>query len=110
MRSFIQENKYELILLAAAYLWVGVSVVISARFPVGNWFSRSGAILVLLSVIVEFRIGNLQQASNSRAAIVAGLGVPSSSDLPRLTQRLLFFAHISAILGTILWGYGDLFL
>lgn len=108
MLETFKENKYEFLLLVLAILWVVCSFLLSLAYPKGNWFCRSGAVMILLAVCVEFHLGKLQQSSNSRAAIVAGLGVPSSSDLPKIKRRFAITAHVFAILGTLIWGYGDL--
>jgi hypothetical protein len=104
----LKENKYEFALLGLAFLWVVGSFFASLACPKGNWFCRSGAVMVLLAVIVEFHLGNLQQAENSTASVVAGLGIPFSGDLPKIKQHLARAAHIFAIVGTLIWGYGDL--
>jgi hypothetical protein len=106
--STFKKNMYELILLALAFLWVVGSFFASIPNPNGNWFCRSGAVMVLLAVIVEFHLGNLQQKESSSAPIVAGLGIPMSGDLPRIKQQFAKAAHTFAMLGTLIWGYGDL--
>ena len=107
MLKVLKENKYEIALLGLALLWVVGSFIASLACPKGNWFSRSGAVMVLLAVIVEFHLGKLQQAENSTASVVAGFGVPFPGDLPIVKQRLATAAHIFAISGTLIWGYGD---
>lgn len=108
MLSTLKKNCYEFILLTLALLWVIGSFFASITDPKGNWFSRSGAVMVLLAVIVEFYLGNLQQKKNSSASITAGLGIPMSGDLPTIKQYFAKTAHAFAILGTLIWGYGDL--
>ncbi|MDD2319358.1 MAG: hypothetical protein PHO83_04825 [Geobacteraceae bacterium] len=108
MLKVLKENRYEFALLGLALLWVGGSLLASLAWPKGNWFCRSGAVMVLLAVIVEFHLGNLQQAENSNASVIAGLGIPVSGDLPKIKQHLAKAAHIFAISGTLIWGYGDL--
>jgi hypothetical protein len=104
----LRENKYEIILLGLSLLWTVGSVFASLTYPKGNWFCRSGAVMVLLAVIVDFHIGKLQQARDSSASVVAGVGVPVSGAFPIIKQHLAKAAHIFAILSTLIWGCGDL--
>lgn len=104
-----KKNKFEITWLGLAFLCVIISIVVSLAWPQGNWFCRSGAVMVLLSVIVEFHLGKLQQESNTSAIQIAGVvGVPYSGDLPLIKQYLAKTAHIFVIMGTLIWGYGDL--
>lgn len=64
--------------------------------------------MVLLAVMVEFHIGKLQQAENSDASLMAALEIPLTGDLGKDKQILSKCAHVFAILGTLIWGYGDL--
>ncbi|TDT36529.1 hypothetical protein DES49_3104 [Halospina denitrificans] len=64
--------------------------------------------MVLLSLFVEFRIGKAQQSKTSSASVAAGLGVPMGSQLPIIKQRIAKAALWFAVLGTLIWGYGDL--
>lgn len=98
----------EILILALAVLWVVGSLVASLVNPQGNWFCRSGAIMVLLSLFVEFRIGKAQQSKTSSASVAAGLGIPMGSDLPIIKQRIAKVSLWFAVLGTLIWGYGDL--
>lgn len=108
MRRILKEDCYELSLIILAVVWTAGSFIASIFFPTGNWFCRSGAVMVLLAVMVDYRIGNLQKTHISNASIIAGLGIPSSSRLPKNKQILSKGAHILAIIGTLIWGYGDL--
>ena len=72
MCRIIKEDWYELSLIIVAVVWTAGSLIASILFPTGNWFCRSGAVMVLLAVMVDFNIGNLQQTHISNASIIAG--------------------------------------
>lgn len=103
-----RSDKTEILILALAVFWVAGSFAASLVHPEGNWFCRSGAVMVLLSLFVEFRIGKAQQSQTSSASVAAGLGIPTGSDLPVIKQRIAKAALWFAVLGTLVWGYGDL--
>jgi len=66
--------------------------------------------MVLLAVVVEFRNLKLQQLLNDNSARrsrnVAGILQPTGQ--PYLRQVLIKVAHFLVVIGTIIWGYGDL--
>ena len=93
-------------LLVAAAGWIFISLVASVWFPLGNWFARSGSVAVILGVVVDFRISREQHEQISDSTTMAGLGVPADADLPKDKKRLATAAHITAIIGTLVWGYG----
>lgn len=84
-----------LMLLAVAP--VLVSAAISYNTGDGHWFQRSGSLMVLLSVVTEFRRSRLKRA---------GL-----LELPRfipLWRSVPYVCYASIAMGTLIWGYGDL--
>lgn len=67
-------------------------------------FSRTGSILVLLAAINEYRLQSLRYRQ---------LGSTRKFLPPKvfLGQRILsIFTHLLVIIGTIIWGFGDLFI
>lgn len=106
---FVKENLFETLFLLGAFFVVVMSIPLSIIDSEGNWFCRSGSIMVLFSVIAGFRLGVLQQKENSSASIAAGLGIPMPSDLSASKQSLGKIANGFSILGTLIWGYGDMF-
>lgn len=105
--KFVKENLFETIFLFGAFMVVAMSIPLTIIDPVGNWFCRSGSIMVLFSVIAGFRLGILQQQENSSASVAAGLGIPMPSDLSAAKKLLSQIANWFAILGTLILGYGD---
>jgi hypothetical protein len=76
----------------------------------GVWFQRSGSLMVLFAIWVEFKlfkIGNY---------IYPGKNLGDMEDAEKLNEKYSFLiqilkytAAIPAILGIVIWGYGDLF-
>ena len=109
-------------------LWWGLILIILAILPpiltitvpeakpesesISTWFQRSGSIMVILAIWVELKMLSINKYMNLHEAVVA------TSDFPELkVQRckpyykaMMFFAFVIAIIGTAIWGYGDLFL
>lgn len=105
----IRTNKREIALLCGAALFGLASLCASVYANDGLWFARSGAIMVLLAVVVDYRVAKVQQNRNAEATMLAGLlQIPMSGDLSKAEQRISRSAHILAIAGTVIWGYGDL--
>lgn len=74
-----------------------VSLIASLETCNGEWFQRSGSLMVLFSVAIEHR----------RRERVAGSSAPTGW----LTRRHVPHVCYSSILvGTLIWGYGDLLL
>ena len=101
--------KTEIILLAIASIWVVLSYFIPFTDDEGFWFARSGAIMVLLAVIVEFRFNNIvvkKISSTIKKAVLSKLALDTG--IQKEQKNIAITAHIFVVLGTIIWGYGDL--
>lgn len=72
------------------------------------WFQRSGSLIVMLAVIVEFNLLSIHTYLNS-----ARIHFNEYEDLKKKygVKHNIFsvFTVIIAIAGTVIWGYGDLF-
>ena len=92
-----------------------------------TWFARSGAIVVLFSAIVEYRLSqyiyeDVLQAAIKTARINAVLPFNEDSiagglikanqttkpESPKPRLILKRVSHALIIIGTIIWGYGDI--
>lgn len=104
------------LLLSAAAITIGV---LAYRFNdvLGDQtgqFSRSGSVIVLLGVVNEYRLGTLRdrQLSYREPDSLRSL----SFEIRRLFTPSIFLgqriargiAHVQIIMGTLIWGYGDL--
>lgn len=72
------------------------------------WFQRSGSVLVALGAIIEFNLlsinGDVNPSGSSGREHIA-----MSKKHQRLHRILTISAFIVIFLGTVIWGYGDLF-
>lgn len=78
-----------------------------------NWFARSGAIVVLLAVVVEYRTNSHIYEDVQRAQFhqsIIDLSVPIKAKPTKKRMRISIAAHVLVFLGTLIWGYGDLVL
>jgi len=108
-----------------SHLAVGLELVIAVLFSAfsydlsertGNdWFSRSGAVMCLLAAAGAFRLAKLHQDhiawilkdqhETDHEKFVDILKSPS-----KLHQGLSFATYGAGLVGTVIWGYGDLLL
>jgi len=63
-----------------------------------SWFQRSGSILVVLSIISEI----ILVSDKSKLTVLSSKWVTTANVLMVLTPSI-------AIIGTVIWGYGDLY-
>jgi len=76
-----------------------------------DWFSRSGALMGLLGAAATFRLlGHFQ--NELAIALKEGLAtidreMELSLHPPRLYRYVSYYAYITGIFGTAIWGYGD---
>ena len=98
------------IALTCAWLFAAFSYDISVRTGT-DWFSRSGSLMGLVGAAATFRLlGRLQR--ELAIALKEGLAtVDREIELtlhpPRLFQYVSYFAYLTGIFGTGIWGYGD---
>ncbi|HBC3427098.1 hypothetical protein JL857_24395 [Vibrio parahaemolyticus] len=121
--------KLEWRLLVGAFFFSGISLFLDYHLGRTDLFMRSGAVVVLLAAIVEYRtsshiLKDIQNAIRKNVAKDAAIDwmLEDKSQFneflkaitvlpPAPTQErkhISFFAHIFLVLGTVIWGYGDL--
>ncbi|HUB15874.1 MAG TPA: hypothetical protein VMB34_28265 [Acetobacteraceae bacterium] len=79
-----------------------------------DWFSRSGSLMALAGAVASFRAVNIYH-SKLAIALRAGLvsvtrEVELTLEPPRPFKVILYFGYVTGIVGTAIWGYGDLLL
>lgn len=72
-----------------------VSLMASLETGNGEWFQRSGSLMVLFSAAVEYRRRNALYTGRARAGWLFWRQIP-------------YVCYASIFLGTLIWGYGDL--
>lgn len=115
--------KAEWVLLFIGILCSLISIVFDIKTDdCISWFSRSGSLLVLFAAIVEYRLtsyifedirtANIKNAVKNKAAFQDNKLLQTLTDkkpvLPKSRAILTLTSHIFIILGTAIWGYGDL--
>ena len=101
------------LMLIASWLFAAFSYYLSRKTG-ADWFSRSGSVMGLLGAVATFRLVRTYQ----RALMIAlkeGLvsvsrEVELSLEPPRSFQILSYFGYVTGVVGTGIWGYGDLLL
>lgn len=107
-------NKYknhyiDIFLLIVSAFWVILAFVYPLHNDEALWFSRSGGVMVLLAVIIEYKsitTHNKYISTTIQAAIVTRL--PLTIHKTKIQSYIDIIAHIYVILGTLIWAYGDL--
>lgn len=104
--------KVEWIILGCAILFAFASIVGDCFYDSWNWFARSGSVIVLFSVVVEYRIyghiyEDIQRAQFQQSKI--NLSLPIKATPTKQKNRISVVTHVLIVFGTIIWGYGDLF-
>jgi len=98
--------------LALVAAWLIALFSFLADFQNGSaWFSRSGSILVLVAIITGYQLMAIRSAyhNNQLAAYKDGSNIDFLQSHPSTSHRKLEIgAHITAVIGTLIWGYGDL--
>ena len=106
-----REYKVEWLLIGLAVLLAIVSMVLDCNVQGNSFFSRSGSLVVLLAVIVEFKISSHVYEDIQRAQFQQEIikpAIPIKAKRPENRKRVLYAAHILLVTGTIIWGYADL--
>lgn len=74
-----------------------------------SWIQRSGSVMVVWGILVEFRLLSIEGYINpSGATYVVPFDLLESY---KISYRLISMLTISVmVFGTIIWGYGDIFI
>ena len=100
---------------------VAIALIVGALIPIctliiswqpegeslATWFQRSGSILVVITVFCEFKLLKISSLVDPGETVVTyGNNVSDShKKLYRFLSSLVLFL---AIIGTLIWGYGDI--
>jgi hypothetical protein len=101
------------LLIAAAWLFTLFSYYLSEKTGT-DWFTRSGSVMGLIGAAVTFRQVNFYQSALATALKEGLVSVPREIELslePPTPHRVLsYLGYLTGIIGTGIWGYGDLLL
>jgi hypothetical protein len=99
------------LLIAAAWLFAVFSYYLSEKTGT-DWFTRSGAVMGLVGAAVTFRLAHFYQRALATALKEGLVSVPRGIELglepPKPHVLLSYFGYLTGIVGTGIWGYGDL--
>ena len=101
------------LLLAAAWLFAAFSYYLSGKTGT-DWFARSGSIMGLSGAAVTFRLAHFYQGALATALKEGLVSVSREIELglkpPQSYLVLSYGGYLTGIVGTGIWGYGDLLL
>jgi hypothetical protein len=99
--------------VAAAWLFAIFSYYLSSKAGT-DWFARSGSVMSLVGAAVTFRLAHFYQRALATALKEGLVSVPREIELrlnpPKSYVVLSYLGYLTGIVGTALWGYGDLML
>lgn len=108
----IEKHKYRIPIFLL--LFGIIFCIISAIVSVGsseNWFARSGAVLSFVSVAIQFILSNLKK---SKIENLFQSDLPLREKFQKVKKKDILHDIISVssvftgLIGTVIWGYGDL--
>ena len=107
------EHSCQMVDIAVAISWLVSAVSYYATGKTGtDWFTRSGSFMGLMGAIGVFRLTSLLQ-KQLKIALKEGITVERhielSLDPPKSFQVTAYFCYLSGVVGTVIWGYGDVF-
>ena len=97
--------------LLPVFAWMGC---FNFDEDVASWFQRSGSLMVLCAGILEYILFNITLSSTPQSGKKKQLYVSVvkryvvSPRYLRFIHTLKYIAAFIAIVGTVIWGYGDL--
>ena len=99
--------------MAVALLLAGVAVAVasaclSLMTGEGEWFQRSGSLFVLFSVLVEIQQSAIKQPEGSSFVFISDVPAAIRQPISAVSKWLHRFAWGGIVIGTTIWGYGDL--
>ncbi len=105
---FIKKKSVLLLILA----WIsGVMGLVLGMFLEPLWFARFGSLIVLFAAMSEYSLlhGELNRLYIRLEKVDADM------DMPDLTPskwhlKKVALSHITLVMGTLIWGFGDLLL
>jgi hypothetical protein len=99
--------------LVASFLFVALSFVVSTQTTV-DWFSRSGAVMCLIAAAANFGLVKIHQSDLAKILRDQDHSAREKAEAilkpPETYTRLSWLSYVTGVLGTAIWGYGDLLL
>jgi len=73
-----------------------------------SWFQRSGSLVVIASIWVQFNLVLTESYTNPYDERIAFVNIPKWFN--KLHRYISIYTILAAIFGTFIWGYGDTFI
>ena len=73
-----------------------------------NAFVRSGVVLIICGVIVEYTLSSIKTYEISSSVFVEEKPIQKQIELPKKHKEQKMLAHFYILYGTLIWGFGDL--
>ncbi len=113
MKVFIKNYKIDLLLIVLATIPVVLSLIYDINYVNDKYyFQRSGSLMVMFSVILEFiqlKYQVIKSTDQAQVKIEGDMwGFLYGKDLPIERTYFQTIAFVLMVLGTLIWGYGDL--
>ena len=89
--------------MAAGLATVAGSLVYSLASGEGEWFQRSGSLLVLFSVLLEVRQTAIEQPKKSKSVSIEGTAAATRGPISVGNKRLHWTAWGGIVIGTVIW-------
>lgn len=108
----IDKKKYKtpVFLLAFGIVFCVISAITSIDSE-ENWFARSGAVLSFISVVIQFMLSSLKKAElenlfKKEVRLKEKINAVKEKDF--IYEIISISSVITGLVGTMIWGYGDL--
>ena len=98
------------VILFVAWVCLIASLAGSIMSNEAVWFQRSGSLLVLFSVVMEIRQTLAGRPQKSPRVSSGGRPILTERPITAVNRNLHWIARGGIVLGTLVWGYGDLIL
>ena len=103
-------KKYKVDFLLGFLAIVPTSISLAYDFSVANeyyWFQRSGSLMVLFGVMLDFYQNQHTELEQSSSVTIGGQAAITGTTLSKTRKYIQVFSIGLAIVGTFIWGYGD---
>ena len=82
-------------------------VLVPENESISTWFQRSGSIMVICSLWVEYKLFGIN-GDVFPSGLCSGQEVRLAEQYKLRVQIVKYMAVVGALSGTVIWGYGDL--
>ncbi|WP_433982976.1 hypothetical protein RBB78_14395 [Tunturiibacter empetritectus] len=99
------------VILVSSWFFAAFSYFLSRRTGT-DWFSRSGSVMCPVGAASTFRLAGFLQQKLATALKQGFASVEREIELildpPHRYQLVLYVGYATGIVGTVIWGYGDM--